>query len=192
MYRAMKDDDLKASEVVEGLRRRDHGVFRRVFERYYRGMTLFGEYFLCDREEAEDVAQEVFTEVWEEAERLPEVENVRAWLLTRVKNKCLNRLKHLEVEDAYRQWVAEAEEYAEAPEGEVDEELAERVKAVVEELPEQAKRIFKRVVLDDKRYREVAEELGVTVNTVNTQMTRAYRYVRRRLGIALLVFIMAL
>ena len=187
----MKDDDLQASEVVEGLRQRDHGVFRRVFERYYRGMTLFGEYFLCDREEAEDVAQEVFTEVWEEAERLPEVENVRAWLLTRVKNKCLNRLKHLEVEDAYRQWVAEAEEYAGVPEGEVDEELAERVKAVVEELPEQAKRIFKRVVLDDKRYREVAEELDITLNTVKTHLARALAFLRGELSEEVVLFFYA-
>lgn len=185
----MKPYKKTPDDIARAIRRRDHEAFKKAFEMWFEKMTLFGEYFLYAREEAEDVAQEVFVELWENADKLPEIANLQGYLFTEVKNKCLNRLKHLRVEDNYKRWLAEAQEYAEIPDTEIDEEQVRQVYAAIEELPEQARHIFKQCALEGKKYKEVAAELGVSVNTVNTQMSRSFKYIREKLGITLLLFI---
>ena len=175
--------------VLQAIRRREQGVFKQLFESYFKKMTLFAEYFLLDRGEAEDIVQEVFIDLWNNAPTLPEVSNLKSYLFTQVRNRSLNRLKHLHVEDNYKQWLLEAQAYAEIPEVEIDQDMLKKVYDVIEELPDQSKIIFKRCVLDGKKYKEVAEEMNISVNTVNTQMSRASKFIRSRLGASFLILL---
>lgn len=175
--------------VLQAIRKREERIFKQLFESYFKKMTLFAEYFLLDRDEAEDIAQEVFVDLWNNASTFPEVSNLKSYLFTQVRNRSLNRLKHLHVEDNYRQWLLEAQAYAEIPDVEIDQEILKKVYSVIEELPNQSKTIFKRCVLDGKKYKEVAEEMNISVNTVNTQMKRAYKFIRSRLGASFLILL---
>ncbi len=181
--------EMCSDKIFEAIRQREHRAFKHLFETYFKKMTLFAEYFLLDRDEAEDIAQEIFVDLWNNASGLSGITNLKSYLFVQVRNRCFNRLKHLHVEDDYRQWLAEAQAYAEIPEVEVDPELLQRVYDVIEELPEQARLVFKRCVLEGKKYKDVAEEMGVSVNTINTQMTRSYKYIRKRLGVSFLVIL---
>lgn len=185
----MDMDEIRSDEIFGAIRRRDHSVFKQLFESYFKKMTFFAEYFLMDRDEAEDVAQEVFVELWNKAPELADISNLKSYLFVQVRNRCLNKLKHLHVEDHYKEWLLEAQAYAEIPEVEIDQELLQRVYDVIEELPDQSRLIFKSCVLEGKKYKDVAEELGISVNTVNTQMKRAYKYIRTRLGVSFLMII---
>ena len=73
--------------------------------------------------------------------------------------------------------------------GAFDQDMLKKVYDVIEELPDQSKIIFKRCVLDGKKYKEVAEEMNISVNTVNTQMSRAYKFIRSRLGASFLILL---
>lgn len=178
-------------EIIEALKKKDRKVWRFLFTEYFERMVLFAEYFLLDRGEAEDVVQETFMQLW----RCPELPVIhthfKAYLFAQVRNRCLNRIKHLHVEDAHKEWLMEAQIYAEIPEVELDEEVVQKIYAAIDELPEQARQIFKRCVIDGLKYKEVALEMGITVNTVNTQMKRAYKYLRQRLGHILILFIIS-
>ena len=185
----MDMDEIRSDEIFEAVKRREQGVFKQLFETHFKKMTLFAEYFLLDRDEAEDIAQEIFVDLWNNAPTLPGIANLKSYLFVQVRNKCLNRLKHLHVEDHYKQWLAEAQAYAEIPEVEIDPELLKRVYDVIEELPDQSRIVFKNCVLEGKKYKDVAEEMGISVNTVNTQMKRAYKYIRTRLGVSFLVIL---
>lgn len=185
----MDMDEIRSDEIFEAIKRREHCIFKQLFETYFKKITLFAEYFLLDRDEAEDIAQEIFVDLWNNAPTLPEIANLKSYLFVQVRNKCLNRLKHLHVEDRYKQWLAEAQAYAEIPEVEIDPELLQRVYEVIEELPDQSRLIFKSCVLEGKKYKDVAEEMGISVNTVNTQMKRAYKYIRTRLGVSFLIIL---
>lgn len=179
-------------EVVKALKKREEKVYRYLFDQYFERMVLFAEYFLLDRKEAEDITQEIFMHLWSHPE-LPEITfSLKSYLFTQVKNACLNRIKHLNIEDRHKQWLVEAQLYAEIPEVELDEELVHKVYAAIDELPEQARLIFRMCVLEEKKYKEVAAELGISVNTVNTQMKRAYKYLRERLGVFFLFFLFSL
>ena len=182
-------DKIFSDEIFQAIKRKEHGAFKQLFEAYFKKMTLFAEYFLLDRDEAEDIAQEIFVDLWNNSSALPNISNIKSYLFVQVRNRCLNRLKHLHVEDNYKQWLQEAQIYAEIPEAEIDQEILERVYQVIEELPEQSKIIFKRCVLDGKKYKEVAEEMDISINTVNTQMKRSYKFIRSRLGATFLILL---
>lgn len=185
---------MKHSEkkIVDALRKRDREIYRFLFDEYFERMVLFAEYFLLDRKEAEDIVQETFLKLWNNCQ-IPDITvSLKAWLFTLIKNACFNRIKHLNIEDQKKQLLAEAQIYAEIPEVELDQELLKKVYAAIDELPEQARIIFKLCVIDGKKYKEVAEKLGISVNTVNTQMKRAYKYLRERLQLVFLIFLMSL
>ena len=180
-------------EILNALRRKDRAAYRCLFDLYFEKMVLFAEYFLLDRQESEDMVQEFFLALWNRQEiALVQPSRLRSYLFTQVRNRCLNRLKHLNVEDRHMQWLREAQEYADIPDVEIDEQLVARVYEAIDELPQQARAIFKRCVIDGKKYREVAEEMDISVNTVNTQMKRAYKYLRTKLGVAFLFFLLSI
>lgn len=178
-------------EIIAALKQRDRHVYRFLFEEYFERMVRFAEYFLLDRGEAEDIVQDIFLGVWNKHEVLDIQSNLKSWLFTQVRNRCLNRIKHLHVEDQHKQWLIEAQLYAEIPEVELDPELVRKVYRVIEQLPPQAREIFKRCVLEGKKYKEVAAELGISVNTVNTQMKRSYQFLRTHLGVLFLIFLLS-
>ena len=176
-----------AEEIVAGLRRKDEKIFRYLFETYFKLMVHFAEYILADRAEAENIAQDCFLHLWEK-EEFPEIADIKAYLLGQVKNACLNEIKHLQMEDKHKKWIAEAYMYAELPEVEYDERLVAKVWRAVDELPEQTRAVFVACVVDGKKYREAAEEFGISIHTVNTYIKRAYKALRDNLGASLLLF----
>ena len=71
---------------------------------------------------------------------------------------------------------------------EYDERLVAKVWRAVDELPEQTRAVFVACVVDGKKYREAAEEFGISIYTVNTYIKRAYKTLRDNLGTSLLLF----
>lgn len=179
-------------EIIEALRKKEEEAYCFLFDEYFERMVWFAEYFLLDRKEGEDIVQEVFLKLWHESRVLDIRTNLKTYLFSLVRNACLNRIKHLHIEDRHKQLLAEAQLYAEIPDIELDPVLVKKIYAAIDELPEQARIIFKRCVIDGKKYKEVAEEMGISVNTINTQMKRAYKYLRERLQLAFLIFLMSL
>lgn len=166
----------------------DDAFFRSLFQDYFGQLVGFAEYILADREEAENVVQECFIRLWERGTH-SDIFDMRSYLFRQVKNACLNVVKHLQVEDRHNKWIAEAYMYSELPDGEYDDGLVEKVWQAVDELPEQTRAVFVACVVDGKKYREVAEEYAISVNTVNTYVKRAYKFLRERLGVQLLFFL---
>ena len=126
--------------------------------------------------------------LWEKTD-FSNIRNFNSYLFVQVKNICLNKIKHLQIEDKHKSWLMEAYLYAELPEVEYDERLIDKVWRVVNELPEQTRLIFIACVVEGKKYREVADECGISVNTVNTYVKRAYKYLRRRMGLSVILFL---
>lgn len=178
-----------AEEIIAGLREKDEKVFRFLFDTYFEPMVHFAEYMLADHAEAENIVQDCFLHLWEKKE-FPDIADIKSYLLAQVKNACLNELQRLQLEDKHKKWLAEAYMYAELPNVEYDEELVKKVWRAVDELPEQTRAVFAACVLDGKKYREAAEEFGISIHTVNTYIKRAYKALRDKLGASLLLFMM--
>lgn len=142
---------------------------------YYRALG-----YVKDTQVAEDVVQEVFIRFWDNRNKLEISISVLAYLTRSVINGCKNYLEHMNVRRHYEQeYLAEASEIV-LPD--FDEEelnlLRERLQTFIESLPEKCREIFMLACVEGMKYREVAERLEVSVNTVKTQVKNAYAKLR--------------
>ncbi|MCT4644216.1 MAG: RNA polymerase sigma-70 factor [Carboxylicivirga sp.] len=175
-------------QIVENLSRGDKVAFGMLFSTYHERLYLFAIHYLNNKESAEDVIQDVFGYVWEKHQELVDVNNLSSWLFTITKNHCLKNIKHLKVvhkhsdELKYRQLdiVRTALDGLDTSPM-MFEEITNTMNVTLESLSPQARRIFRMSRFEEKKNREIAEELGISVKTVEANMSKTLKVLRTRL-----------
>ncbi len=162
--------DLKAGEEA---------AFDFLFRTRYKNLCRFAAAFVVHFDVAEDIVQEIFEKIWQKSARIAEGESIDSYLFVATRNACFTFLK----DRRERVDLERVKQELEAPEEVVEFESAElnRLWGEIEKLPLQCKTVFKLVVLEDMKYREVAEALDISVNTVKTQVKIAYKTLRESL-----------
>ena len=156
------------------------GAFRRLFDTYHTQLCVYAVQLTDCFELAEEAVQDVFVYFWEKKCWRNITDNLRGYLLASTKNMALAHLRH------HKRYEAEdiAELKADIPDESVDEEeWEERTRRLLddlERLPEQEKAAIKAVVMLDKAYKVAAEEMGVSVNSLKTYLSRGLRKLRAR------------
>ncbi len=143
---------------------------------YYRALGYVKEPLV-----AEDIVQEVFIRFWDNRQKVDISISVAGYLTRSVVNSAKNYLEHVSVRQRYeKEFLNENPDKAEeaSDESEDLEQLRERLKIFVDSLPEKCREIFLLACIEGLKYREVAERLGVSVNTVKTQIKSAYAKLR--------------
>ena len=116
---------------------------------------------MSNTEEAKDIVSETMEQAWKEFDQLKE--NTRsAWLYATVRNGCLNRLKHLNVEQQHIDRLIEAT----------------RAENIARSLPEPTCTILRSCYWEKKTYQQVADELGISPDTVKKHISKALRTLR--------------
>jgi len=146
-----------------------------VFNQYYSDLCRHALYYLGDEGESENVVQEVFVQLWKKHRNILEnQEGIRSYLYTAVRNRALNAIRDVK---------AHSEEEVEHRAGDLRTELEEkellaRVTELVRELPPKCRHIF--LLSRSKGYsnKQIAEELDISVKTVENQMTKALKLLR--------------
>ncbi|WP_010664114.1 RNA polymerase sigma-70 factor [Marinilabilia salmonicolor] len=161
-------------EITRLIARGDEHVFEELFRSWYGRLTLFAYKYLADRQEAENIVQMVFIKYWEKRKEL-NIESLNSYLMTAVRNSCLNELKrrpHFYSVDEQYNLSDEQEEKA------ADDELMDDVLKAVEEMPPRRREIFKMSRFDGFKYKEIATQLGISQKTVEVQMGKALKTLR--------------
>ena len=91
----MYNIDIQSPEFVKCLERGEREAFQRLFEMYHKALCFFATRIVRDSLEAEDIVQDVFLKIWENAERLELTSSIQHYLFASVRNGCLNYLKSL-------------------------------------------------------------------------------------------------
>lgn len=161
----------------EEVRKGNHLAFKRLFDSTYKELVVYAHGYLYEPSLSEDVVQEVFVRLWERSRSLDVQTDVRAYLYAMVRNACLNHLKKYKISD--RAKVLESHgtvvaDYGSEGYGEEDTHpLYDQVHEVMDKLPRKMRTIVELRFLSHYRYKEIADELDVSVNTVKTQLQRA-------------------
>ena len=163
---------------ISGLRRRDSQVYEVVFKKYYPLLVVFVVRHIGDEDVAKDIVQDIFFKLFERGHSLPDNFQLKSWFYRVARNAAVDYLRHLQVEDKYKFLMAEAMISISDIDEEIDEQVYAKVNLAIESLPEQCRLIIKLNVLEGKKYQEIAEELGITVNTIRTQVSRGYKKLR--------------
>ena len=155
-----------------------------LFRKYYARLVHFSYQFSKDRESAEDIAQEAFIKYWNlKDEVAAEEAAVKSFLYTAVKNASLNAVRHLKVVDSFAaQAQASDVEEETAIHAIIKSEVLGELYQAIASLPESCQKVSRMGFLEGMKNHEIAQELGVSINTVKTQKKRGLALLRNRLN----------
>lgn len=165
------------------LRTGDITAFEMLFRTYYQPLCNYAYTFVQNRDEAEEIVQSTFLSVWEKRENLEIRTAVKPYLYAMVRNACLNVLKHEKIKQQHAAVeLAVAEKSVESVTRTVmASELETRIYEAMEKLPQQCRLIFKLSRFEELKYSEIAEQLDLSVKTVENQMGKALKIMREQL-----------
>jgi len=175
--------ELLDRNIVEALRQGDEQVFETIFRTYYERLCNYANTILNDMDEAEEMVQGAFLTVWEKHDTLEIHTSVKSYLYRAVHNSCLNRVKHYKVRKTYGDSVKNQTEllHDDASQDLVGRELDGIVANAIDSLPDQCKLVFKLSRFENLTYAEIAEQLGISVKTVENHMVKALKVLREKL-----------
>ena len=167
---------------------REETRFEDIYLSYFSKMKYFAKEYVISEEDAENIVQDVFVELWENKEMLNMHMNLIAYLFTTIKNKCLNHLRHkLVVQETASKL---QEEYTislrmnldslEAFDNNLfsDQDIEKIISRALDTLSEKCRTIFIMSKIEGKKQKEIAQELNISINTIETQMGIAYKKLR--------------
>ena len=185
MRAAYNLEDQEIKTITRRIASGDQRSFRVLFDHFSPRLTEFARAMLKSKEAAIEVVDDVLVKIWMHRETLPGIENMRVYLYTATKNTALNYLS-----SKARQVITEPFDHISIqlledrnPEQQlIAKELLRKINTAVDDLPARCKMSFKLVREDGLKYKEVAEILNISVNTVDAQMVIAVKKIRDAVG----------
>ena len=176
--------DTTEQQWLAALRAGDENALRRIFDRHY--PLLLGDVYriVPDEDSCQDIAQEVFVELWRKRSELDIHTSLRAYLRRAAVNRALNFIK------TNRRFVYDE---SDIPDDTADfsardisrkkeqETLEAALHTAIEALPEKCRVVFSLSRFEHKSHREIADQLGISVKTIENQITKAMKMLREAL-----------
>lgn len=180
----MNVEDITKKDWIKKIRKGDEQAFESLFKAYYYHLSRFAWRYVKSKAIAEELVQEVFANIWENRHSWSPTESLKAYLYQAVKHRALDHLKHEEVRQEYDpKWMKKKENPTinfEDPRRR--KQLRQAINKEIEDLPPRSKMTYKLHRYDGLTYREIAEVMDVSVKTVESQMTRTLKRLRKRLS----------
>lgn len=173
----------------------DEKAFEYFFKKYTDALYAYALGFLKEKTAAEDVVQDVFVSFWKNRERMTFGGSVYGYLQRLVKNLCVNIRIHEEVERKYREEILHTEEEGEDwRDAEELQRMRQRLFDALDKLPGRCREIFMLSCVEGMKYKEIAKSLGLSENTIKTQVRLGYQKLREEIAASddytLLIFLL--
>ncbi len=171
--------------------------FEELFRAEYTRLCGFARQYVHDDDMAKDICQHVFIKLWERRNEIDRNKSVTSYLFTAVKNRCLNYIRdNKKFRSNLLDVVCGDIDFVDPNDSDHLEfaELQASIEYALERLPDKCRKVFELSRFHHKKYREIAEELGIAQKTVEAHMSKAMRILRECLKsyrlIGTLVFLM--
>ncbi|RYZ53371.1 MAG: RNA polymerase sigma-70 factor [Sphingobacteriales bacterium] len=156
-------------------------LFKQLFLDYYDRLRYYAFTIIKDENNAEEIIQNVFCRLWEKRDEIRIKQATQAYLYRSVFNESMNLMKKEKLRTAYQAATSKQEDGIDAQNPDL-KKMSAIAGEVVNSLPEQCRTIFQLSRMEDLKYREIAERLGISVKTVETQMSKALKILREKLA----------
>ncbi|MCC8200030.1 MAG: RNA polymerase sigma-70 factor [Tannerellaceae bacterium] len=191
----MTDSKQSGEMKAEKNKREEYSEIYRI---YFPRLVRFSQTYLPSPEDAENVVQDIFLYLWEHPELLASLKNRNAFLFTIVKNRCIDQLRnriHLQKLSAVDEKELKFKLYSlqSFEENNLSEtEIESIIQNAIDSLPERCREIFILSRLKGLKHKQIAEQLQITTNTIEGQISIALRKLREKLKnhLPILVFLM--
>ncbi|ACU63972.1 RNA polymerase, sigma-24 subunit, ECF subfamily [Chitinophaga pinensis DSM 2588] len=165
----------------------DEQAYRQLFRQFYKPLCQFAASIVRSNEQAEEIASDVFMNIWKNRERLLQVSNLKVYLYVAARNTALNylnqqQLQHFSIDELS----VDLSVADNTPEQlMISGEMARKMADAVNNLPPRCKMIYKLIREDGLKYKEVASILEISVNTIDVQMAIACKKISESLRLYL-------
>lgn len=178
----VKDFFLMSNPIWSKIKAGDKQAFRLFFEEYYSSFCLYANSILDDLELSQDIVSDCFVKIWERKDKIQIKTSIEKYVLLSVRNSIYSYLRSPRSRNVDSDYIIGLLEDTPIEEYDIEkEETIQRVYKLIEELPEQRRRILELATFKGMSYMEIAERLNISVNTVKTQLSRAYHFLREKL-----------
>lgn len=174
-------------QIIRGVKEGDENAFRSLYDNYYHRLFCISRQYLQDDFLAETIVSDVFFHLWETRKTLDIQISLNAYLIRMVRNFSLNYLQKNYVEkevslnglDITSPLLFLSDEY---PLGRLlEKEMSEKLHEEINRLPKETRQVFILSRLEELKHEEIAERLGISVNTVKYHIKQALSILRDRL-----------
>lgn len=182
--------------MIEQSKSKDNKLANKYFQEFYisyaADMIAFARRFV-DETTAEDIVHDIFLNIWDQKSTIMVEKELHNYLLSMVKNACFDYLKHKKVSETFlskaeHQLKIEELEYYEYSENEDSENYnLQAIYSSIEKLPPKCKVIFEKAYIEKQKSAEIAEEMNISVRTVETHVYNALKIIRNNLKVLRLI-----
>jgi RNA polymerase sigma-70 factor (ECF subfamily) len=170
LYKKIKEDD-------------DEKAFEIIYKKHYLSVYGYLRYYVNDESACHDLAQDIFTYLWEMRHKIEIKQTLKKYLLSSAHNASINHLKKhsnqkRHITDFFHVSDKHEDGYGTIYEG----ELISNLNVIIKDLPSQCRQIFQMSRLKGMKNKEIAEKLNISPRTVETQIYRALRTIKSKLA----------
>lgn len=164
-------------------RDRDSIIYEELFRTHFSSLCYFARKYVADFDTSKEIVHKVFVSIWENRADFDFDKPAKSYLFTSVHNRCMNYLRdqkkfasseNIDDPEKYTHHAVDADQMESA-------ELEARIWKAIDTLPDRCKEIFVLSRFEEKKYGEIATHLGISVKTVETQMSKALSLLREHL-----------
>lgn len=156
--------------------------FESIFKLYYEKILSFSENYVGNREDAEEITQDIFLKLWGRIEKVRQARNVNAYLFGMTKNACLDHIKHQKVVSKFteRKKLEIQTHYLsdETTSRILEDELQKRITEGIDSLPEKCRAIFVKSRFEGLKNQEIADLYSISKNTVDNHIAKGLSHLR--------------
>ena len=156
--------------------------FEQLYKENYARLYYYAFRFITDGETCKDIVNDVFEKAWQNFGKLNS-ETASAYLYAQVKNRCIDYLRHQEVEEQYADFYRAITEEDMDTSPDEREERIRRIESFIEQLKDPTKTILKECYYENKKYQEVAENFGISTSGVKKHIMKALKMLREEFSI---------
>lgn len=183
---------LTDQELAILLKKGEEEAFTEIYERYHSLLYVYAHKKLNNKQEAEDIIQEVLTALWNNRFDLAIQTSLPTYLFTAVRNRAFDLFSHKKVEAKY---IASLQSFIEDPGIQTDflvreNDLKKLIEKETQALPPRMREVFQLSRKSNLKHKEIAEVLNISEQTVSTQIKKALRVLRMRLEFCSWLFLL--
>lgn len=171
------------TELFKKVKLGDEKAFESLFKFYYQRLCHYATSILDDMDEAEEVVQQVFINIWDKREQVYIETSIQSYLYRAVNNYCLNKIKQRKVYGwHHNEFKKETSDSVESTgQAVISNELRTSIMDAVDLLPEQCKLVFQLSRFEGMKHKEIADELQISTKTVENHIGKALKHMKDHL-----------
>lgn len=153
------------------LKKGDENAFKIIFDTYFKRLHAFSLHYTEDNFAAEEIVEETLLKLWQKRHKLEKIENLKSYLYSMVRNASIDYLKKekkfVRLDAKKHNAISSKEQFV------IEEETHAILFQALETLPKKCREVFELSCLEGAKYKDIAEDLQISINTVKSQRARA-------------------